>query len=186
MLKIFHKKFYSLHPGKRKLSPAIILAFLIFLPFTPSSGKVFWSRLAAKSASIFGPAGNWTQIYKCPMTINGSRAFLSVYGCDDPFQSVMAKLRQKLNENNKKNDTNNQVSRLLMLAMPDSDKSVVFEIARQTGDFHRKCCLWPITSRGKQADGNNQKRGNRSDAGNTVDRFTAGDGMERTVGIFIL
>lgn len=134
ILKIFHHKwFYSLHPGRIRLSLAVALAFLFFLPFAPSSGKVFWDRFLAKGASIFDPAGNWRQIYKCPMMINGARVSLSVYGCDDSLQSVMAKL--------KRNFSASQISRLLVPAMPDSDKSVIFEFGRQPNEFSKPPAL---------------------------------------------
>lgn len=131
ILKLFHKR----------LPVAIVLAFLVFLPFAPSSGKVFWSRLLTKGASIFDPAGNWTQIYKCSMTINGARAFLSVYGCDDPLQTATAKVKQNLVSNNKKNAANNQVSRLLMLRMPGQDQSVVFELVQPLGEISKPPAL---------------------------------------------
>lgn len=124
-----------------RLPGIIIILLLIFLPLAPSSGKVFWSRLLAKGASIFDPAGNWTQIYKCPMTINGTRAFLSVYGCDDPLQSVIAKLKQSFISNKEKSSAHNQISRLLMPAIPNSDKSVIFELVRQPGDLSKPPAL---------------------------------------------
>jgi len=132
-LKLFYKR----------LPLAIVLAFLIFLPPANSSGKVFWSRLLAKNASMFNPAGNWTKIYKGPMTINGGRAVLSVYGCDDPLPSVTAELKRNFSANNKNHlaspgftensaqfssSDSNQVARLLMLGMPGKDQSVIFEL----------------------------------------------------------
>ena len=119
----------------KRLPLAIVLAFLIFLPLAPSSGKVFWSRLLTKGASIFDPAGNWTQIYRSPMTINGARAFLSVYGRDDPLQSVTAKLKQSFSSNKEKSTDSNQVSRLLMLSMPGKDQSVIFELIQPSGEI---------------------------------------------------
>jgi len=131
ILKLFYKR----------LPLAIVFAFLIFLPFAPSSGKVFWSRLLTKGASIFDPAGNWTQIYKCSMTINGAWAFLSVYGCDDPLQTATAKVKQNLVSNNEKKSANNQVSRLLMLRMPGQDQSVVFELVQPLGEISKPPAL---------------------------------------------
>ena len=121
----------------KRLPLVIVLALLIFLPLAPSSGKVFWSRLLTKGASIFDPAGNWTQIYKCPMTINSARAFLSVYGCDDPLQSVTAKLKQSFSSNKEKSAVHNQISRLLMLAMPGKDQSVIFELIQSPEELSK-------------------------------------------------
>lgn len=141
ILKIFHKRFYFLHPDKLILPWAIVLAFLVFLPFAPSSGKVFWSRLLTKGQSIFDPTDSWRQIYKCPMIINGQRASLSVYGADDPLPSVTTKRKQNFSSSKEKNNANNQVSRLLMLAMPNSGKSVIFELCQQPNEFSKPPAL---------------------------------------------
>lgn len=135
--------------------PGIILLLLVLAPLATSSGKVFWQRLAAKTTSIFDTAGNWTQIYKSPMIINGARASLSVYGCEDALRTVAARLKQGFSTNNK-NDLvaqglnenmaqfatadDNRVTSLLMLAMPASDQSVIFELNRPREE-HSKTAL---------------------------------------------
>ena len=125
----------------------IFIILLVFLPFTTSSGKVFWSRLMTRGASLFDPSGDWRQIYKCPLLVNGSPAALSVYGSDDSLPAVTAKLKKHSGPGNENQFTespnstmmsstaHDRISRLLMLSMPASDNSVIFEFTRQISDM---------------------------------------------------
>ena len=141
---------------KMRLSLAIVFTLLIFLPFAPSSGNVFWKRLTTKTSSIFDKAGNWTQIYRSPMIINGARASLSVYGSEDSLRSVTAKLKQSFsaNKNNHLADpgfagainensarflytSKKQISRLLIQRMPGRDQSVIFELIQPKGELSK-------------------------------------------------
>lgn len=136
-----------------RLPLAIVLAFLIFMPFAPSYGKVFWSRLLNKSASIFDPSGNWTQLYKCAMTINGARASLAVYDSEDSLRSLTAKLKQNSSSNNQSqfiesgnttqvaSSDHDRTTRLVILAMPATDKSVIFELIQQPKDKGKPAAL---------------------------------------------
>lgn len=137
-----------------RLPGVIITLLLILLPFIPSSGKVFWSRFLTQGQSIFDTTGSWRRIYKAPLTINGARASLSVYGCDAPLQSVTEKLKQSFCLNNKENHLvenenstqfssadRNQASRLLMLRMPGTDQSVIFELSQPLGEISKTPAL---------------------------------------------
>jgi len=104
----------------------IIIFLMVFLPLA-SSGKIFWSRLLTKSAS--GADQAWRQIYKCPMTVNGARAFLTVYGSDDPVQSVTAKLKESANSNRGTGAVQNKAAGLLPAGMPGKDQTIIFELS---------------------------------------------------------
>lgn len=134
--------------GKRILSLAILSLFLVFLPFA-SSGKVFLSRLLAKVPSLFDANTNWRMIYQAAMTVNGGRASISVYGCDEPMPAALAWLKKNcgaIKENyfmaGEKaawllSTADGRITRLLALALPDAEKSVVFVLAQSPVEFSK-------------------------------------------------
>jgi hypothetical protein len=148
-ISLFHKWFHSSCPNKIKLPVVIIFALLIFLPFASSSGKVFWGRLLAQGRSIFDPAGAWRQIYKAPLTINGARAIMTVHGCNESLAILKARLKQNFGSSEKNcfieadssfwmfGAVDNRISRLLALALPDPDKSLVFTIDQSPSEFSK-------------------------------------------------
>jgi len=87
------------------------------------------------------------------MTINGGRASLSVYGSEDSLCSLTAKLKQNFSSNNQPQFIKNgnmarlassdhdRTAHLVMLAMPNTDKSVIFELIQPTEDKARPVML---------------------------------------------
>lgn len=132
--------------GKIRLPWVVIILLLISLPFAPSSGKVFLSRLLAQGSSIFDPTGGGQQIYQAAMTVNGARATLSIYGCDEPLEVATARLKQSFKSSeenyfirNEKSAwmlsiASNQVWRLLALAAAP-DRSLIFALVQPPAEF---------------------------------------------------
>ena len=133
------------------LARAFTILLLLALPLS-SPGKVFFSRLTAKGASVFDNAG-WRRIYQAPMVLNNGRLTLSVYGCDEPFSQVMTRLKQAFKSLKETylvespdsaylaNIADNQVARALAVALPDQDKSLIFSIAQSQSEFSKSSAL---------------------------------------------
>lgn len=133
----------------------IIILLLVFPSFVPSSGKVFWNRFLTQGRSILDPTGSWQQIYNASLTINGGHASLSVHGCDDPLELVKARLKQDFGSSKKNclignensfwmlSTASNQISRLLALAMPESDKSLIIAIDQSPDEFSKSTAVPP-------------------------------------------
>lgn len=136
------KKFY-----KTKLPLSVVLILTLMLPLVSSSGKIFLSRQAARGRTALDTTAGWQKIYQCPVTINSSRAILSVYGCDEPFEAVATKLKYAFPSENGNmavqnrnmgwiiSHTGNQILRLQALAMPETDKCVIFALAQTPAEF---------------------------------------------------
>lgn len=134
---------------------AVVLVFLIFLPFISSSGKVFWSRWLTQSSSALETIGHWRQIYASPVTINGARATLSIYGSDEPLELATTRLKESFRpakENcfiaNERSvwmigTAPNQILRLLALAMPEADKSLIFALSQPRSEFLKSLAAPP-------------------------------------------
>jgi len=125
----------------------VALLLLLALPLVSSSGKVFLNRFLAHGQAALDTTAAWQKIYECPVIINSSRGMLSVYGCDEPLEEVMAKLNLAFpqDENNAVMQNQNmgwvtcktcdQLLRLQILAMPETGKSVIFAIEQTQAEF---------------------------------------------------
>lgn len=151
MKKIFHNFFCFLYSAEIRTPFFLVLAFLIFLPFAPSSGKVFLNRLLVKGSPKFGSSkfdttGSWRRIYQAPLAINGARASLSIYGCDEPLELVKMRLKQSFGLSMENSFwisavSSNQLTRMLALEMPGLGKSLVFTMDRSPAEFSKPAAI---------------------------------------------
>ncbi|MDO9543197.1 MAG: hypothetical protein Q7J98_12885, partial [Kiritimatiellia bacterium] len=102
--------------------------------------------------------GGWRQIYEAPLILNGARATLSIHGCDEPLEIVKARLNQtkggsaihseaseRVAEHGARNENScrmliaagDRFSRLLALAMPNSNQSLIFAFDQSSAEFSK-------------------------------------------------
>jgi len=146
-LKLFSK---LSRPGKLRLSLVIALSALLFLPFT-SSGKVFLNRLLAKGSPVFETTAAWRRIYQASMNVNGAPAALSIHGCDEPLALVKTRLKQSFGAAGMENEkffylsaaAGGRLTRLLALAMPGQDKSLIFVFSQPATGLSKTTAVPP-------------------------------------------
>jgi|GEM_PF-2447138 len=122
---------------------ALLMLLLIAPPFS-SSGRVFM-KFSAHGRQVFDTTAGWQKIYRCSVLINSSRAELSVYGCDEPPDTALARLKhafpqeivQEQNTGWMTINTGDKILRLLAPAMPEAEKCVIFAL-EQTPDEYSK------------------------------------------------
>lgn len=155
ILKYFNGIRLTSAAGRRRTLTALLIALLTITPLAPSFAKVFLNRFlpASSSISTFAGIDGWQQIFHSKMLINGGHATLSVYGCDESLESVLATLRRifKSTEENCFTENancawlfstaNNQILRLLAMAAPAPDKSVIFAICQSPAEFSRSTAV---------------------------------------------
>lgn len=132
----------------------IISLLLLSLPIS-SSGKVFSILQPAGGLAELAAAPGWHKIYQGALTINGASATMFIYGCDAPRAAVMARLKsafpsgkdmaQSQTTGGLIRATDRQVLRLLAVALPGADKTVIFALAQSPAAFARSTAA-PVKS----------------------------------------
>lgn len=131
------------------------MAFLTIL--MPCLGKVFWKRRPSAGNAIVEFATDWNRVFHSNIRINGSHGKMDILGCDADLNSVMRRLRHgyasavKLTEF-QQNDSmgwgiihaNGRISRVLVLGIEPSDRSIVFTVTQRPSDYEKS--LHPATS----------------------------------------
>jgi len=127
----------------------IFFATLICVTLALSAGaKVFWARPAARGPAVLATTPDWKTIYTTSVLINDGQGDMLIIGCNEPLETVMAKLRQayasyEALENFRQSETmgwarlraDGAVTTLLALGAPE--QTMLFVLTQEQGDFDK-------------------------------------------------